>query len=103
MLGLGETKEEVEATLIDLAAVGVQIVTIGQYLRPSIEHLPVARWADPHEFAYYAKLGVKLGIKHVEASPLTRSSYHAKQAAESTTAQAHGEPVVVRLAQVGSR
>ena len=102
MLGLGETKEEVEATLIDLAAVGVQIVTIGQYLRPSIEHLPVARWADPQEFAYYAKFGVKVGIKHVEASPLTRSSYHAKQAAESTTAQAHGEPVVVRLAQVGS-
>ena len=102
MLGLGETKEEVEATLIDLAAVGVQIVTIGQYLRPTIEHLPVARWADPQEFAYYAKFGVKLGIKHVEASPLTRSSYHAKQAAESTTAQAHGEPVVVRLAQVGS-
>ena len=103
MLGLGETKEEVEATLIDIAAVGVQIVTIGQYLRPSIEHLPVARWADPQEFAYYAKFGVKLGIKHVEASPLTRSSYHAKQAAESTTAQANGEPVVVRLAQVGSR
>ena len=103
MLGLGETKEEVEATLIDLAAVGVQIVTIGQYLRPSIEHLPVARWADPQEFAYYAKFGVKVGIKHVEASPLTRSSYHAKQAAESTTAQASGEPVVVRLAQVGSR
>jgi lipoic acid synthetase len=103
MLGLGETKEEVEATLIDLAAVGVQIVTIGQYLRPSIEHLPVARWADPQEFAYYSKFGVKLGIKHVEASPLTRSSYHAKQAAESTTAQANGEPVVVRLAQVGSR
>ena len=102
MLGLGETKEEVEATLIDLAAVGVQIVTIGQYLRPSIEHLPVARWADPQEFAYYAKFGMKLGIKHVEASPLTRSSYHAKQAAESTTAQANGEPVVVRLAQVGS-
>jgi len=103
MLGLGETKEEVEATLIDLAAVGVQIVTIGQYLRPSFEHLPVARWADPQEFAYYAKFGVKVGIKHVEASPLTRSSYHAKQAAESTTAQASGEPVVVRLAQVGLR
>lgn len=100
MLGLGETKAEVEATLIDLAAVGVQIVTIGQYLRPSVEHLPVARWADPHEFAYFAKFGEKLGIKHVEASPLTRSSYHAKQAAESTTAHASGEQVVVRLAQV---
>ena len=102
MLGLGETKEEVEATLIDLAAVGVQIVTIGQYLRPSAEHLPVVRWADPQEFAYFAKFGEILGIKHVEASPLTRSSYHAKQAAESTTAQASGKPVVVRLAQVGS-
>ena len=84
MLGLGETKTEVEATLIDLAAVGVQIVTIGQYLRPSVEHLPVVRWADPSEFAYYAEFGEKLGIKHVEASPLTRSSYHAKHAAEQT-------------------
>ncbi len=81
MLGLGETKQEVEATLIDLAAVGVQIVTIGQYLRPSAEHLPVARWAEPAEFAYYAEFGEQLGIKHVEASPLTRSSYHAKHAA----------------------
>ena len=103
MLGLGETKAEVEATLVDLASVGVQIVTIGQYLRPSSEHLPVARWADPQEFVEYAKFGESLGIKHVEASPLTRSSYHAKQAAESTTSQASGEPVVVRLAQVGSR
>ena len=84
MLGLGETKTEVEATLIDLAAVGVQIVTIGQYLRPSVDHLPVVRWADPSEFAYYAEFGEKLGIKHVEASPLTRSSYHAKHAAEQT-------------------
>lgn len=103
MLGLGETKAEVEATLVDLASVGVQIVTIGQYLRPSSEHLPVARWADPQEFVEYAMFGESLGIKHVEASPLTRSSYHAKQAAESTTSQASGEPVVVRLAQVGSR
>ncbi len=84
MLGLGETKTEVEATLIDLSAVGVQIVTIGQYLRPSADHLPVVRWADPSEFAYYAEFGEKLGIKHVEASPLTRSSYHAKHAAEQT-------------------
>ena len=84
MLGLGETKTEVEATLIDLAAVGVQIVTIGQYLRPSVEHLPVVRWADPSEFSAYAEFGEKLGIKHVEASPLTRSSYHAKHAAEQT-------------------
>ena len=97
MLGLGETKSEVEATLIDLASVGVQIVTIGQYLRPSAKHLPVARWADPQEFDYYAKFGEKIGIKHVEASPLTRSSYHAKQAAESTTTQLRGEAVAVQL------
>lgn len=84
MLGLGETQDEVEATLIDLAAVGVQIVTIGQYLRPSINHLPVVRWAEPAEFTNYAKFGEKIGIQHVEASPLTRSSYHAKQAAEQT-------------------
>ena len=84
MLGLGETQDEVEATLIDLASVGVQIVTIGQYLRPSVEHLPVVRWADPSEFERYAQFGEKLGIKHVEASPLTRSSYHAKHAAEQT-------------------
>ena len=84
MLGLGESKDEVEATLIDLASVGVQIVTIGQYLRPTQDHLPVVRWADPSEFSAYAEFGEKLGIKHVEASPLTRSSYHAKHAAEQT-------------------
>jgi lipoic acid synthetase len=84
MLGLGERQAEVEATLIDLAAVGVQIVTIGQYLRPSAEHLPVVRWADPAEFEFYKQFGESLGIKHVEASPLTRSSYHAKHAAEQT-------------------
>ena len=84
MLGLGERQAEVEATLIDLAAVGVQIVTVGQYLRPSAEHLPVVRWAEPAEFDFYKQFGESLGIKHVEASPLTRSSYHAKHAAEQT-------------------
>lgn len=98
MLGLGETKAEVEATLVDLAAVGVQIVTIGQYLRPSAEHLAVVRWADPSEFSYYASFGESLGIKHVEASPLTRSSYHAKRAAEQT----QNLPVNVQLVSVRS-
>ena len=98
MLGLGETKAEVEATLVDLAAVGVQIVTIGQYLRPSAQHLPVVRWADPSEFSYYASFGESLGIKHVEASPLTRSSYHAKRAAEQT----QNLPVNVQLVSVRS-
>ena len=81
MLGLGETKEEVESLLVDLAAVGVRIVTIGQYLRPSAEHLPVVRWATPDEFAHYRTFGESLGISHVESSPLTRSSYHAREAA----------------------
>jgi lipoic acid synthetase len=80
MLGLGETREEVEALLVDLASVGVNIVTIGQYLRPSAQHLPVVRYAEPSEFMHYKQFGESLGIDHVESSPLTRSSYHAKDA-----------------------
>ncbi len=83
MLGLGETTEEVAGLLHDLAAIGVDIVTIGQYLRPTTNHLPVARWAEPAEFTRWKVLGESLGIGHVEASPLTRSSYHAKQAADA--------------------
>jgi lipoyl synthase len=82
MIGLGETEEEVIGVLADLRAIGVQIVTIGQYLRPSANHLPVARWWSPEEFARIAEAGRALGISHVVASPLTRSSYHARQAAE---------------------
>ena len=83
MLGLGETDDEVTGLLHDLAAIGVDIVTIGQYLRPTTNHLPVARWAEPAEFAHWKVSGESLGLGHVEASPLTRSSYHAKQAAEA--------------------
>jgi lipoic acid synthetase len=81
MLGLGEESHEVESLLADLACVGVSIVTIGQYLRPTSDHLPVVRWATPDEFDHYRRVGESLGIAHVEASPLTRSSYHAKRAA----------------------
>ena len=83
MLGLGESAEEVTGLLHDLASIGVDVVTIGQYLRPTTHHLPVARWAEPAEFAQWKLLGESLGIGHVEASPLTRSSYHAKQAADA--------------------
>lgn len=83
MLGLGETDDEIAGLLVDLAAIGVDIVTIGQYLRPTDGHLPVARWAEPSEFDRWKAAGEALGIGHVEASPLTRSSYHAKQAADS--------------------
>jgi lipoic acid synthetase len=81
ILGMGETPEEVKGALADLAGVGVDIVTLGQYLRPTTNHLPVARWIHPDEFTAFKTAGEELGIGHVEASPLTRSSYHAKQAA----------------------
>jgi lipoic acid synthetase len=82
MVGLGETDAEIVGALGDLAGVGVSIVTIGQYLRPTSHHLPVARWVEPERFAAYRAAGESLGIAHVESSPLTRSSYHAGAAAE---------------------
>ena len=88
MVGVGETDDEVVATLADLAGIGCDIVTIGQYLRPTSHHLPVARWAEPDEFVRWKQIGEGLGVGHVEASPLTRSSYHAKQAAEQVSSVA---------------
>lgn len=85
MVGLGETTDEVEEALADLAAVGVQIVTIGQYLRPSVRHLPVARFWEPAEFVELAERGRRLGLRHVQSSPLTRSSYHAREALSEAT------------------
>lgn len=80
IVGMGESFEEVVSTMADLAAVGVDIVTIGQYLRPTSNHLPVARWVEPAEFDDWKRIGeAELGLAHVESSPLTRSSYHAKQ------------------------
>ncbi len=86
MVGLGEREDEVVATMADLRAVGVSIVTIGQYLRPSRDHLPVARYWEPEEFARLRRIGSELGVPHVEASPLTRSSYHARDAAAAAGA-----------------
>ena len=85
MVGLGETQEEVEATLADLAAVGVSIATIGQYLRPTEKHLPVSRYWEPAEFDELARRGMALGLSHVQSSPLTRSSYHAREALSDAT------------------
>ncbi|MCX7620000.1 MAG: lipoyl synthase [Acidimicrobiales bacterium] len=83
IVGLGETFDEVVGALADLKGVGTDIVTIGQYLRPTVRHLPVARWWTPEEFEELRRIGEEeLGIGHVEASPLTRSSYHAKRAAD---------------------
>jgi lipoic acid synthetase len=85
IVGMGETTDEIAGCLADLAGVGVDIVTIGQYLRPTTHHLPVARWVEPSEFVEWKRLGQSLGIGHVEASPLTRSSYHARQAADAVS------------------
>ena len=85
MVGLGETPDEVEETLADLASVGVQIATIGQYLRPTARHLPVARYWEPAEFDDLAERGRSLGLAHVQSSPLTRSSYHAREALSEAT------------------
>jgi lipoic acid synthetase len=71
-------------TLADLAGVGVDIVTIGQYLRPTSHHLPVARWWTPSELTALKVRGEAMGIGHIEAGPLVRSSYHARQAADAT-------------------
>lgn len=81
MVGLGETEAEVIATMRDLRSIGVDIVTIGQYLRPTIDHLPVVRWWTPDEFDTLRIVGQSMGFRHVQSSPLTRSSYHARQAA----------------------
>lgn len=84
VVGMGETFDEVVATLADLAAVGVGIVTVGQYLRPTSNHLPIARWWTPDEFAELGRIGTgELGLAHVEAAPLTRSSHHAGSIARS--------------------
>jgi lipoic acid synthetase len=77
MLGLGETRDEVLAAMQDLAAQGTNILTLGQYMQPTREHLPVVRFVHPDEFAEYKTLGEQMGFSHVESGPLVRSSYHA--------------------------
>ena len=84
MVGLGEHEDEVLSTMADLGGVGVSIVTVGQYLRPSRDHLPVSRYWAPEEFERLRDAGARLGLAHVEASPLTRSSYHAREAAAAS-------------------
>ncbi|MBI4245797.1 MAG: lipoyl synthase [Candidatus Rokubacteria bacterium] len=79
ILGLGETRDELVATMRDLRSVDVQLLTLGQYLRPSASHLPVEKYYHPDEFAELAALGRELGFAHVESGPLVRSSYHAKK------------------------
>ncbi|HEX8037415.1 MAG TPA: lipoyl synthase [Ktedonobacterales bacterium] len=92
MLGLGETKDEVLALMHDIHAADVDIITIGQYLQPSHEHLPIERYVTPEEFREFAREGRAMGFRHVESGPLVRSSYHAwdqvKAAGVEATTQA---------------
>jgi len=86
MLGLGETQDEVVQVMRDLAAHRVDILTLGQYLRPSPKHLPIVRYIPPDEFAEYRRVGRDLGFAHVEAGPLVRSSYHADESETNSRA-----------------
>jgi lipoic acid synthetase len=83
IVGMGERTDEVLGALADLRAVGVDIVTIGQYLRPTVRHRPIDRYVTPEEFEGYKQYGESIGIPHVESGPLVRSSYHAKDAASA--------------------
>ena len=79
MLGLGEREQEIIEAMKDLRAVGVKILTLGQYLQPSKKHLPVVEFITPDQFSYLKEVGLSLGFEHVESSPLVRSSYHAER------------------------
>jgi lipoic acid synthetase len=88
MVGLGETMTELVDAFRDLADRQVDILTVGQYLRPSRDHLPIARFYTPEEFAYLKEEALRLGFRHVESGPLVRSSYHAHEQADGVTRQA---------------
>jgi lipoic acid synthetase len=79
MLGLGETKEEVLESMNDLLQAGVHILTLGQYLQPTKEHLPVVEFIHPEIFAEYKERGLQMGFRYIESGPLVRSSYHAEK------------------------
>ncbi len=79
MLGLGETREEILATMDDLLAVGCEVMTIGQYLQPTKEHYPIQAYITPEEFAEYGRIGKEKGFRHIESAPMVRSSYHAEK------------------------
>jgi hypothetical protein len=88
---MGEQPEEIRQAMADLREAAVDILTLGQYLRPSAMHIPVARWVTPDEFAMWKRVGEEdLGFKHVEAGPLVRSSYHAKEQAREVEAGGPG-------------
>jgi lipoyl synthase len=87
MVGLGETTDELLQVFRDLAAEKIDILTIGQYLRPSRDHAPMTRYYTPDEFGFLKDEALKMGFRHVESGPLVRSSYHAHEQAESVAAR----------------
>jgi lipoic acid synthetase len=89
MLGLGEEQSEIEQTIRDIAADGTNILTIGQYLQPTPQHLPVTRWATPEEFQHWKQFGLGLGLGVVESGALVRSSYHADEQSLRYTGSEH--------------
>jgi lipoic acid synthetase len=88
MVGLGETFDEVVELMKDLRAASCDIMTIGQYLQPHARRLPVERYVTPAEFDRWRDIGMELGFNHVQSSPLTRSSYHAREQADGSNGQA---------------
>ncbi|HEX6925111.1 MAG TPA: lipoyl synthase [Longimicrobiaceae bacterium] len=101
ILGMGETEEEIYATMRDLREASVDILTLGQYLRPSEHHIPLDRWVTPEEFRRWKEIGEKeLGFAHVESGPLVRSSYHAKEQARQTVAGGVGRITEILEADV---
>jgi lipoic acid synthetase len=83
MVGIGESTEELIEVFRDLGTRGVDILTVGQYLRPSKDHLPIARFYEPEEFIYLREQALRFGFRHVESGPLVRSSYHAHEHADA--------------------
>ncbi len=87
MLGLGEEEHEIESAIDDLVAIGCEILTLGQYLQPTAQHLPVVRWVHPDEFMKWKDHGEAKGLRHVESGPLVRSSYHAEKQVRTAAAR----------------
>jgi lipoic acid synthetase len=101
ILGMGEREDEIRQAMVDLREAGVDILTLGQYLRPSPQHIPVARWVTPEEFAEWKRVGEEeLGFGHVESGPLVRSSYHAKEQAREVAPGGPGRIDTVMEADV---
>jgi lipoic acid synthetase len=101
ILGMGETEEEIYQTMRDLREGAVDILTLGQYLRPSAHHIPLDRWVTPEEFRRWKEVGEReLGFRHVESGPLVRSSYHAKEQAREIEAGGPGRITEILEADV---